>query len=112
MKKRLLCLALALLLLAPAAARGGETPEWAYPLKPEILQDIEGYIVLTNRECLLDSGYEPEDLLITGNPLLDSGFWATLDPSYCSNGWLSCSGGLEPVVIENGQITYMAIGYR
>ena len=63
MKKRLLCLALALLLLAPAAARGGETPEWAYPLKPEILQDIEGYIVLTNRECLLDSGYEPEDLV-------------------------------------------------
>lgn len=57
-------------------------------------------------------GYEPEDPVITGNPLLDSGFWAALDPSYCSNGWLSCSGGLEPVVIENGQITYMAIGYR
>ena len=57
-------------------------------------------------------GYEPEDLVITGNALLDSGYWALLDPSYGSNGWISCSGGLEPVMIENGQIIYMAIGYR
>ena len=40
-------------------------PEWVYPLEPEILYDFNMYITLTNRQTLLDSDYEPADLVNT-----------------------------------------------
>ena len=57
-------------------------------------------------------GYDPGDQEMTGNTLLDSGYWASRDTARENNGWISGGGGLEPVVIEDGQITYMAIGFR
>lgn len=60
--KRLLGGALALLLALMGAA-AAEMPEWDYPLAPEILQNAEGYITLTNREVLLSDSYIPQDLV-------------------------------------------------
>ena len=37
---------------------------WDYPLEPEILADKSGYITLTNKSALLDSSYEPDDLVV------------------------------------------------
>ena len=37
--------------------------EWEYPLAPEILLDVSGYIVLANRTHLLESSYVPRDLV-------------------------------------------------
>lgn len=75
-----------------------------------------------NYEIMLygQEGYDPGDREMTGNSLLDSSYWAYISDdennynysSGTNNGWRDCCGGLEPVVIENGQITYMAIGYR
>ena len=75
-----------------------------------------------NYEIMLygQEGYDPGDQEMTGNSLLDSSYWAYISDdennynysSGTNNGWRDCCGGLEPVVIENGQITYMAIGYR
>ena len=58
-KLALICLLLALLPMAALA----EMPEWEYPLAPEILDNHEGYITLTNRAVLLSSDYEPDDLV-------------------------------------------------
>ena len=60
MKKTLLIL---LLLLFVLPGMGEEMPEWDYPLAPEILANAEGYITLTNKECLLDKDYVPDDLV-------------------------------------------------
>lgn len=62
MKKRLLT-AVFLLLLISLPALAEETPEWEYPIAPEILADPEGYITLTNQENLLDADYVPRDLI-------------------------------------------------
>ena len=59
--KKLCLLLLALLLVLPAMAQ--ETPEWEYPLAPEIIADPERYLELTNKECLLDADYVPRDLV-------------------------------------------------
>ncbi len=59
---------LLLLALLCGGSFGEEMPEWDYPLTPEILHDVEDYIVLTNRKALLDSQYEPHDLVkVTAN---------------------------------------------
>lgn len=60
MKK--IAMLLALLLLIPGVALA-EMPAWEYPLAPEILDNHEGYITLTNRSVLLDADYEPADLV-------------------------------------------------
>ena len=57
-----LSLALALLLALPAAL-AESLPPWEYPLDPEILSDFDQYITLANRTHLLDSDYEPADLV-------------------------------------------------
>lgn len=46
----------------PAFAAG--MPEWTYPLEPEILEDMEGYLVLTNRKTLLGADFVPKDLTV------------------------------------------------
>ena len=46
----------------PACAAG--MPEWTYPLEPEILEDMEGYLVLTNRKTLLGADFVPKDLTV------------------------------------------------
>ncbi len=40
-------------------------PDWEYPLEPEILDDFDEYITLANRQHLLSSDYEPNDLVNT-----------------------------------------------
>ena len=60
--RRILALALALLLALPSAL-AAEAPEWDYPLSPEIIYDYSDYLVLTNREELLSSSYSPADLV-------------------------------------------------
>ena len=63
MKRGLLLVLAGLMLLSAAAAE--ELPSWEYPLAPEVLKDAESYIVLVNRSHLLDSDYEPRDLVNT-----------------------------------------------
>ena len=60
--KRFLAVLTALLLLTPLAL-SEEMPEWEYPLAPEIIQNAQGYITLTNRSDLLPSSYAPQDLV-------------------------------------------------
>lgn len=60
--KRMITLALALLLTALCAPGLSEQPAWDYPLAPEIIQDASGYIVLANRTHLLTDDYAPLDL--------------------------------------------------
>ena len=55
----LLLLLAALLPLFPAS---GE-PEWSYPLAPEIVNDFDMYLTLTNRQELMPADYEPNDLM-------------------------------------------------
>ena len=40
-----------------------EQPAWDYPLTPEIINNVEGYITLANQENLLDEKFEPQDLV-------------------------------------------------
>lgn len=61
MKKILILSALLVMLMTPALCE--DMPEWDYPLTPEILANAEGYITLTNKECLLDEDYVPQDLV-------------------------------------------------
>lgn len=49
--------------LLPLRALGTGMPEWTYPLSPEILEDRQDYLRLTNRSSLLPSDYEPTDLV-------------------------------------------------
>ncbi len=60
-KKILPCLTLILALLLPLCALG--EPEWTYPIAPDTLANKEGFLTLVNRDRLLDSGYEPQDLV-------------------------------------------------
>ncbi|MBE5783203.1 MAG: D-alanyl-D-alanine carboxypeptidase family protein [Clostridiales bacterium] len=60
--KKFLLLFLMMVLMLPAAM-AESLPEWEYPLAPEILDDPGDYIILTNRETLLDSSYIPDDLV-------------------------------------------------
>ena len=62
MKKLFVLLMLAALFLSTGASLA-EMPEWTYPLAPEILEDIPGYLVLTNRSVLLGADFEPNDLV-------------------------------------------------
>ena len=64
MMKRILCLILLLaILLGACFAEEFGMPEWDYPLEPEILENKSGYITLVDREHMLDSSYEPDDLV-------------------------------------------------
>ena len=60
--RRFFALTLALLLII-SCALAQEEPEWDYPLTPEIIDDYDGYLVLTNRQELISSDYEPSDLV-------------------------------------------------
>ncbi|MBR3107952.1 MAG: M15 family metallopeptidase [Clostridia bacterium] len=63
--RRLMIICLALLCGFVFSATAENMPEWEYPLKPEIIYDFDQYIALVNRTHLLDSGYEPSDLVAT-----------------------------------------------
>lgn len=54
-------LALILLLLLQLAAAA--EPVWQYPLAANLVEGKGGYLVLTNKSVLLDSDYEPHDLV-------------------------------------------------
>lgn len=60
MKRWIALFLLAVLFALPAQA---EQPAWTFPLSPEILNNPLGYITLVNRDSLLDSDYEPSDLV-------------------------------------------------
>ena len=62
--KRFLILVLSLLMSAGACLAEQAMPEWEYPLAPEILENKAGYITLVNRDHLLASDYEPDDLMV------------------------------------------------
>ena len=62
-KSWIACFLFLALFFQAGAASGEEMPEWTYPLPPEILNNFEGYITLTNQDTLLDSDYEPNDLV-------------------------------------------------
>ena len=59
--RRFLLLLLALALL-PALPALGEA-EWNYPLSPEIINDFDMYLTLTNRQELMPADYKPGDLV-------------------------------------------------
>ena len=61
--KKLACLLLALLWLCLLTAFAEEQPEWNYPIDPLTLRDLDQYLTLANRDCLLDSDYAPQDLV-------------------------------------------------
>lgn len=77
MIRRLILFILALATACSACfsfALGEGMPAWEYPLAPEILNNFEGYITLANRQHLLDSGYEPIDLVnVTCKKSADAG---------------------------------------
>ncbi len=52
-----------LIVFAALPALAQEMPEWTYPLSPEIIANPLGYITLVNRDTLMDSSYEPNDLV-------------------------------------------------
>ena len=54
--------ALLLILLLPFQTALGE-PVWQYPLAANVVEGKGDYLVLTNRSALMDSGYEPHDLV-------------------------------------------------
>ena len=56
-------LALVFLALPLHAFAEDEMPEWTYPLSPEIIQDNDQYLTLTNKIALLSSDYVPDDLV-------------------------------------------------
>ena len=67
MKRFLIFLLVMLLIASPCLAENTAMPEWEYPLAPEILENKAGYITLVDRNHLLASNYEPDDLVtITG----------------------------------------------
>lgn len=61
--KKLLCLLCLFIVLLPAAKASEEMPNWEYPIDPLILEDVSGYLVLTNKSSLLDSSFVPVDLV-------------------------------------------------
>ena len=63
MKKACLLLTV-LLTISCVMPSFAEMPEWTYPLEPEILEDLPGYLVLTNRKSLLSSDFAPSDLTV------------------------------------------------
>ena len=66
MIRRLTLLFLSLLLcFGLFSVRAEGMPDWEYPLSPEIVNDYDGYIRLANRQNLLPSDYEPDDLVNT-----------------------------------------------
>lgn len=54
---------LALMAFLPLQGAQAKQAEWEYPLKPEIIRDVSGYIVLANRNTLLESSFVPGDLV-------------------------------------------------
>ncbi len=64
MKKACILLIALSVALAVIPACAAEMPEWTYPLEPEILEDMEGYLVLTNRKSLLGADFVPKDLTV------------------------------------------------
>ena len=62
--KKLFVPLIVLSLILCAASSQAEMPAWTYPLEPEILEDIPGYLVLTNRKSLIGADYEPSDLTV------------------------------------------------
>ena len=61
--KRILCLICLFIMLLPAALASEDLPAWEYPIDPLILEDVSGYLVLTNKSSLLDSSFVPVDLV-------------------------------------------------
>ena len=64
MKRILILLLVTLLSAGPCLAENTAMPEWEYPLAPEILENKAGYITLVDRNHLLASNYEPDDLVV------------------------------------------------
>lgn len=54
--------ALLLLLLLPLLGALAE-PQWDYPLAANVVEGKGGYLVLTNKSALMDSDFEPHDLV-------------------------------------------------
>ncbi len=65
LRGRLAALLMALLLVLPYAGRASG-PAWDYPLGPLILADKDDYLVLANKDVLLTSDYEPDDMIRLG----------------------------------------------
>ncbi len=62
--KRFLILVLVILLGSVSClAENTAMPPWDYPLEPEILENKSGYITLVDRDHLMPSDYEPDDLV-------------------------------------------------
>lgn len=54
----LLCMSI----LLSCSAAFAQQPAWEYPIEPEIINDVQGFITLANRDSLLDEDYMPQDL--------------------------------------------------
>lgn len=61
--RKYLCLMLMLCLMPLYALGDNALPAWDYPIAPEVLADPSDYIVLANRQSLLDGSYVPADLV-------------------------------------------------
>lgn len=51
------------LLVLSAVLNAGADVTWDYPLAANLVDGKGGYLVLTNKSCLLDSDFEPHDLV-------------------------------------------------
>jgi len=61
--RKLICCLMILLCLFPAVLAEEEFPVWEYPIAPLTLMDHAGYLVLTNKNELLNSDFVPKDLV-------------------------------------------------
>lgn len=61
--KRIICLFCLFITLLTLAHAEEELPNWDYPIDPLILEDVSGYLVLTNESSLLPSSFAPNDLV-------------------------------------------------
>lgn len=61
MKEYTLCLLTSILLFIGGFAAQAQTA-WDFPLEANLVEGKGGYLVLTNRSCLLDESFEPHDL--------------------------------------------------
>ncbi len=66
MKKSVSVLLLLILMVMHLQA-GMAAPEWTYPLPANLLENRNGNLTLVNRQSLLDSGFEPHNLVSIGH---------------------------------------------
>jgi len=79
------------------------------PVSPDCVES-DTYMYVYDAD---EIGYNDRE--ITGNPITDSYFWCCLDHRQFgpyNNGWYIAGAVIEPVTIQNGEVTQIHLGFR